>query len=148
MLSTAIGSLPCAVSKLPRASRARDPPCGYLRDEMAPVWSPGSSLWPQERKIAAVIGAENLLRIELGVAALGPLLRGLHGGGPLLELGVLHPEIDTPLLHREPDAVTVSHQSERATLSGVGRHVQHDGTEGGAAHARVGDPDHILDALL
>ena len=50
-------------------------------------------------------------------------------------------------LDREPDAVAVAHQAERAAAGGVRRDVQHDGAEGGAAHARVGHAHHVLDAL-
>ena len=41
----------------------------------------------------------------------------------------------------------VAHQRERAADRRLGRDVQHDGAEGGAAHARVGDAHHVLDAL-
>ena len=51
------------------------------------------------------------------------------------------------VLHRKPDAVAVADQAERAAGSGIRRHVQHDGAEGGAAHARIGDAHHVLDAL-
>ena len=37
---------------------------------------------------------------------------------------------------------------ERAAGGGVGGDVQHDGAERGAAHARVGDAHHVLDAAL
>ena len=61
---------------------------------------------------------------------------------------VIDQKLDAALLHRQPDAVAVAHQAERAAGGGIGRDVQHDGAEGGAAHARVGDADHVLDAVL
>ena len=40
-----------------------------------------------------------------------------------------------------------AHQAERAAGGAVRRHMQHDGAEGRAAHARVGNAHHVLDAF-
>ena len=47
----------------------------------------------------------------------------------------------------EQDAVAGSDDGERAADGGLRRDVQHDGAEGSAAHARVGDAHHVFDAL-
>src|SRR5262245_45392200 len=113
---------------------------------------PGSSFRragrPQEREIAAVVSTENFPCVELRIAALGLRLRRRHGGGPPLQFRLFHQEIDTLLLHREPDAVAVAHEAQRSAGRGVRRDMEHDGAEGGAAHACVGDADHVLDAAL
>ena len=45
------------------------------------------------------------------------------------------------------DFIPVLDGRQRPELGGLGRDVQHDGAEGRAAHARVGDPHHVRDAL-
>ena len=49
--------------------------------------------------------------------------------------------------HVERDHVAVLDQRQRAAGRGLGRHVQNDRAVRGAAHARVGDADHVGDAL-
>src|ERR1700737_747561 len=60
---------------------------------------------PQEGEVAALIGAQNLLRVQLGIAALGLRLRRLRHGRALFQFGLPDQEIDTALLHRQPDAL-------------------------------------------
>ncbi len=45
------------------------------------------------------------------------------------------------------DPVAVAHRRQRAARGGLRRDVQHHGAVGRAAHARIGDPHHVLDAL-
>src|SRR5436190_23716205 len=65
---------------------------------------------PQKREIAALVGAENLLRIEPGIAALGFLWGQWCRGGAPLQFGLVDQQIDPPLLHRQADAIAVAHQ--------------------------------------
>src|SRR5215469_15913681 len=100
----------------------------------------------EKREVAPLLGAEDLLCIELGITARGTVQRGLGGSGAALKLRVLEHEIDPALLHRKADAVAVLHEAKRPAGGAVGGDVQHDRAEGGATHARVGDADHVLDA--
>ena len=65
-----------------------------------------------------------------------------------LELGVVDQQLDPARGDVEPDQVAVAHEAERAADRRFRRDVQHDRAEGGAAHARVGNADHVLDAGL
>src|ERR1700730_15888755 len=72
-----------------------------------------TQLRAQKSEIAALVGAEDLLRVQLGIAA---LRLGLHPGSfssATRELALLHHEIDAPLLDREPNAVAIAHQGKR-----------------------------------
>ena len=103
----------------------------------------------QERKVATVIGAEDFLRIELGIAALGLRWRPACAAAARrfnsasstrrsMRRSLTERRMRSPLRTRPsgpPEAES-------------GRHMQHDGAERGAAHARVGDADHVLDAAL
>ena len=48
--------------------------------------------------------------------------------------------------HRKRDAVAVVHGRERPADRCLGRHMQHDGAVGRAAHARIGNAHHVLHA--
>ena len=91
----------------------------------------------QKLEIAPLVSAEDLFGEKLGVAAIGD--RGLRrcGGCALFQLGLIDQKLDAARLDREPDAVAAANKTERAAGGGVGRDVQHDGAEGGAAHAGV-----------
>src|SRR5262249_21769993 len=126
------------------------PDTEYLTDSTFTLRLPSlsESLRPQEFEVAALVGAQDLLRIELGIAARGLLARKRCTGSALLELGLVDQELDAARLHRQANAVAVAHQAERPARGSVGCHVQHDGAERSAAHARIGDAHHVLDALL
>src|SRR4029077_3804220 len=69
---------------------------------------------PQEGEVATLIGAEDFLGIELGIAALGLHFYGFARGGARFELRLVDEEIDATFLHREADAVAAADQPERA----------------------------------
>src|SRR5262249_29142894 len=98
--SATLLSSPRAVTKWSTNSRSRS------------RWR-GSPPSPQKTEIAALVGAENLLGEELGIAALRNLrrVRG-HTRAPL-QLGVVEQKLDAPPLYRQPDAVAVAHEPER-----------------------------------
>ena len=52
-----------------------------------------------------------------------------------------------PAVAIELDPVAVAHRRQRAAGARLGRHVQHHGAVGGAAHARIGDAHHVGHAL-
>ncbi len=64
----------------------------------------------------------------------------------LVELGVIDEQLDAALLDIELNAIAVAHECERPADRAFGRDVQHDRAERGAAHARVRNPNHVLDA--
>src|SRR5579883_2161524 len=90
----------------------------------------------QKLEIAALVGAGDLLGKELGIAALGRPWQRRRGRGALLQLGLVDQNSNAALLDRKPDAIAVTHETERPAGSGVRSDVQHDGTERSAAHAR------------
>ena len=61
------------------------------------------------------------------------------------DLGVVDQEVERAVGDREGDAVAVAHEGERATDGGFRRDMENDRAVGGAAHAGVGDADHVLD---
>jgi hypothetical protein len=66
----------------------------------------------------------------------------------LFQFVIIDQQCDAAVFYRKPDAITVLHQTERTARRCVGRNVENDGAEGCATHARVGNPDHVLDATL
>ena len=67
----------------------------------------------QEGKIAPLVGAEDLLRVKLGVAALRRFGARLSGGGAALEFGFVHGELNAASLHGQADAIAVAHEPKR-----------------------------------
>src|SRR5262249_41420429 len=98
--SATLLSLPRIVTKWSTNSRSRSR-------------SRGSFPSPQKPKIAALVGAENLLGEEFGIAALRNLRRVRGHPRALLQLGLVEQKLDAPPLHRSPDAVAAAHQPER-----------------------------------
>src|SRR6516165_3558912 len=157
MLSTAIAILPCVMQQYNgleqrvefgqtrrclRDETGRHSPC-----ERSACKFPSASTdrRPQEGKVAAVVGAENFLRIELGIAALGFDLRGLDRRGARFQFDLFDQEVDTTFLYRKADAVAAADEAEGAAGRRIRGHMQHYGPERGAAHPCVRDSDHILD---
>ena len=64
----------------------------------------------------------------------------------LFKFGGVDQKINASLGDIEPDHVTVPHQRQRAAHGGFRGDVQHDGAERGAAHPRIRNPHHVLDA--
>ena len=68
----------------------------------------------QKLEIATLVGTENLLSEELGIAALRNLRRVRRDACAFLQFGVVEQKFDAPPLHRKPDAVAIVHEAERA----------------------------------
>src|SRR6185437_16845661 len=100
----------------------------------------------EEVEIAAEIRLGDALDIEPAITA-RRLFRRLPGGTTARELGLVDQEIDLAGGGVEADTVAVAYQRERTAGGRFRRHVQHDGAERGAAHARVRDAHHVLDAF-
>jgi hypothetical protein len=112
-----------------------------------------SAAGDEEVEVAAFVGLQHRAVEERRVAALGNGRRAARPARrerlfPARELGVVDEEIDAPGGDIEANRIAVLHQRERAAERGLGRDVQDDRAERGAAHARVGDAHHVLDALL
>src|SRR5258706_1937497 len=87
--------------------------------------SPNSRL-AQEVEVAAVLGLEHVVHVELGVAARRHAHRRAPRGASLLQLFRRHDEIDRAALHRDADAIAIAHQCERADVRGFRRNVKND----------------------
>src|SRR5712691_11665751 len=99
----------------------------------------------QKIEIATFFRLQDTLGIEPLIAAWRKR-RGLPSRLAPRELCGVDVEIDAPLAHREAYPITGAHERERTSHGGFGRDVQHDRPISRAAHARVGDAHHILDA--
>src|SRR5579885_588921 len=96
----------------------------------------------QEIEVTALIGAENLVAVEAGIAARRARRdRRLA----LCQRGGIDEEVEAALADAEANPVAVADEAERAAARGVGRHMEDDGAIGGAAHPRIGDAHHVLD---
>src|SRR5260370_40369777 len=109
---------------------------------------PYTTLFRSEGEVAAVVGAENFLRIELGIAALRLHLRGLDRRGAPLQFDLFDQEVDTTFLHRKADTVAAADEAEGAAGRRIRGHMQYYRPERGAAHPCVRDSDHNLDHPL
>ena len=75
-----------------------------------------------------------------------------HGRGPFgfapRQFGLVDQQVDPAVFDIQLDAVAIAHQTERPADGGFRHDMQHDGAEGGAGHAGIRNPHHVLDALL
>src|SRR6516165_4148152 len=109
MLSTAIGVLPCGrqqysgLEQRMKFRQLRRCSCDEIRPDSPyhhfackpTIPSAPTDRWPQEGEVAAVVGAENFLRIELGITALGLHLRGLDRSGARFQFDLFNQKVDT-----------------------------------------------------
>ncbi len=102
----------------------------------------------QEIEIAAFVGLADVLRIHGAVAARVTRRRLFPGGAAARQLLVRHVQMDAALVDIDLDLVAGLHEGERTADEAFRRHVQDAGAVAGAAHARVGNAQHVLDALL
>ena len=77
--------------------------------------------------------------------ARGRRARGRQGGARA-RLVLRHEQVEAARAHGQADAIAALDQAERAADRRFGRDVEHDRAKRGAAHARIRDPDHVLDA--
>jgi len=93
----------------------------------------------QEVDIGALVGLCHGLQEEFAVAALRRRQRdGLVRHAPR-QFFVADAQRDLALRDAQPDAVAAAHPRRRTAHSSLGRHMQHDGAEGGAAHEAIAD---------
>src|SRR5258706_6617342 len=102
----------------------------------------------EEIEVAAFVGLLDMLGEDHAVAAFVFACRGLPGAFPLAHLGVGNLKIQNFPFHVELDEIAVLHERERAADERLGRHMQHAGAVARAAHARIGEADHVAHALL
>src|SRR6185369_16417073 len=101
----------------------------------------------EEIEVAALVGLGDVLLIEHAVAAHEPRRRLFPRGAARCELGVAHLELELARVDVELDQIPVAHQRKRAAGKRFRRDMQHACTVARSAHARVGDPNHVADAL-
>src|SRR5262252_4665119 len=99
-------------------------------------------------EVAAFVGLQDVAAEHPAVATLEARRRRLPRGLAARQLVVAHLEVDAPRWHVDGDAIASLHQGERAADEGLGRAVQQAAAVAGAAHARIGQAQHVLDALL
>ncbi len=103
---------------------------------------------PRKSKSTPSSACSTVLEEQAGIAAAAARMRRrrLPGLAPRRQLLGVDMKLEPALGHVEGDAVAGLDQGERPADRRFGRDVQHDGAEGRAAHARVGDADHVLHA--
>src|SRR4249920_2091431 len=104
--------------------------------------------WCEKIEIAAVIGLPDVLRIKCAIAARIPWRRLFPVGAASGDFFVRHMEMDAARRHVNLDLVACFHEGKRAADETLGRHMQNAGAVAGAAHARIGNTQHVAHALL
>src|SRR5438876_6829185 len=134
-----------ASPSLSSGAHSRDPLARNDGETSACVALPSAA---HEIEIAALVGLQNGLVEQMRVAAPGPFGRrdGRKRRTALFQFLDVDQKIDASLADIEPDHVAVLDQRQRAADRGFRRDVQHDGAKGSAAHPRIRDPHHVLDA--
>ena len=114
----------------------------------APSVPQNSSDWSltQEVEVTSELRPEDSLRIQPRVAPRGRCGSGRDLSTPPLQVRLGQQHVEASLLHADSNPVTRPHQSERSADRAFRRDVEDDRAEGCTAHARVGDPDHVLHA--
>src|SRR3954462_13970420 len=101
----------------------------------------------QEIEVAALIGLADVLGEHRAVAARVFRWRLFPGGLATGHLGVADVQMDRALVDVDLDLVAGLHEIERTADEALRRDVQDAGAVAGAAHASVGDADHVADTL-
>ena len=115
---------------------------------MGLAWHLGAAATDQEIEVAALIGLEHMIEIELLVTARHRRRRRRPGGAARLEFLIGHLDLEAAFGDIEDDHIALLHQRQRTAGGRLRRDVQDDGAIGGAAHARVRDPHHVGDPFL
>ena len=104
----------------------------------------------QEIQIAAAVGLCHVLDVELVVAArvLGRRSISLPGPGARGKFFRRDQQFDTARRTVEQNLVPIAHHGQRSAGLRFRSDVQHHGAESGAAHAGIGDAQHVAYALL
>ena len=102
---------------------------------------------PQEIEIAALVGLADVLGEHRAVAARIFRRRRLPGGLAAGQFLVADVQMDAALVDVDLDLVAGLHEGERAADEAFRRDMQDAGAVAGAAHAAVGDADHVAHAL-
>ncbi len=108
-------------------------------------WHAGAARPDQEVKVSALISLQNMLGVQPGVAPVGRVLGRDPPGLPAGEFLVAHFERERPAWRVELDPVAAADECQRAAHGGLGRDMQDNGAETGAAHPGIGDADHVGD---
>src|SRR5215472_2924288 len=101
----------------------------------------------EESEIAALIRLRDVTLIERAVTTLVTWLGLLPRGAAALELRFRNLELQFSSLDVELDQVAVLHERKRSSDEGFGRNVQHARAVARAAHACVGNANHVTHAL-
>src|ERR1035441_5079060 len=95
-------------------------------------------------EIAALVGLPDMLGIKRAVAARIARRRLLPRGAAAAHLVVAHMQMDAARGHIDLDLVAGLHEGKRAADEAFRRDVKNTGAVAGAAHARVGDTQHVV----
>src|SRR5882724_93052 len=101
----------------------------------------------QEIEVAALVGLADVLGEHRAIAARIFRRRLFPGGLAAGHLGVADMQMDRALVDVDLDLVAGLHEVERPADEALRRDVQDAGAVARAAHAAVGDADHVADAL-
>ena len=102
----------------------------------------------QKIEIATQRRLIDMPQVHLSVAALVCRRRSNPPCAASRQFLVADLQVQAALRHIQLDNVPVFNQRQRTAQRAFRRHMQDDGAVGGAAHARIGDPDHIAHTLF
>ena len=128
------------------AARLSPPRSGFRPSSDLPCGEGSARRCAQKIEVAAFVGLQHPVVVELRPAARRRRRGGRACGAAAGQLGIVDEEVEPALLDADADAVAVAHEPERPAVRRLRRDVEHDGAVGGAAHARVGQAQHVLDA--
>src|SRR5690606_8394007 len=106
-----------------------------------------SALAREEVEVRSGVGALNMSVEEPRITALGNRHIGLPGFQACLDLRLGQVEMQAARRHVHLDHVAVPHDGERPANGGFGRRMQDHSAVCRTRHARIGDADHVGDAL-
>src|ERR1700676_4105029 len=101
----------------------------------------------KEIEVTTLIGLGDVLLVQRAIAALEARWRHFPLGAPACELGVADLQLQTAFGDIELDDVAVAHKSQWPTGERFRRDMEHAGAVAGPAHARIGDAQHVSNAL-
>ena len=99
----------------------------------------------QKIQVGTQVSGQYVLGVETSPAPFGQWRRGKLGSASL-HLRGLHEKVDPSVRHAQFNEIAVLNKSQWSTHCGFWRTMQDHGPEGRAAHAGIGNPQHLPDS--
>src|SRR6476619_2755784 len=99
----------------------------------------------EEVEIRSFVSLQNVVDVQLLVAALCPRCRCCPGRASSSQFGLIDAKLQLAAFHVEFDFISIAYQCERATGRRLRRYVQDNSSIGRPAHARIGNAHQVCD---